>query len=738
MSLVETTLANMRVLRSPTIERSTESRGRSRKALNHLVHLILSLLAVAGTALAITQPEGWRNGLLAIGVAGILYLGNLILFRYVQSIRWGTLTLVGSAGIAIWLNILSYQGEYPLSSLLWITILVWFAIVLAGYKSGLLTAGVMIIMFFMYHYQATPLFYQFNGSATQYIVVPASTFLLSFGIFLCCSTLLLALVDYNRSRYEAQLVASEQRRRLYIEQTNMAIIDCDIAGNITGWNAGAERMFGYQEAEMLGKSTIEGLTASEAQATVRAILADLHGSTAGEIRNTNKNIRKDGRAIVCAWSHTSIRTAEGHFLGFICSAVDITDQIEKERELQLAKETAEAAAHAKGTFLANVSHEIRTPMNGIIGMTNLLRSEKLATQQSEYVENIHKSATALLSIINEILDFSKIESGKVTLEEQQFNLQQCIYDAMSLFEYRETCNAVALTVAIHPRVPSTVKGDAGRLRQILVNLIGNAVKFTREGEIRVMVDATSIGPNQIELTCSVQDTGIGIPPEKLDQLFESFAQVDVSTTREYGGTGLGLSISKLLVEKMGGKIWVESRLNYGSTFHFTLLLQRVRSYHTPQRQNHRNVMKCAKALISMAKQPADLAILLVEDNLINQKVAVRTFEYLGYAVDIANNGVEAVTAITQRRYDVIFMDIQMPQMDGLAATRQIRQLTHARPQLQIIAMTAAVLEDEKRLALDAGMNALLSKPIHPEELAQTLIEIQQQRENHSALAAVPA
>jgi CheY-like chemotaxis protein len=377
-------------------------------------------------------------------------------------------------------------------------------------------------------------------------------------------------------------------------------------------------------------------------------------------------------------------------------------------------------------------------MNGIIGMTNLLRSEKLATQQSEYVENIHKSATALLSIINEILDFSKIESGKVTLEEQQFNLQQCIYDAMSLFEYRETCNAVALTVAIHPRVPSTVKGDAGRLRQILVNLIGNAVKFTREGEIRVMVDATSIGPNQIELTCSVQDTGIGIPPEKLDQLFESFAQVDVSTTREYGGTGLGLSISKLLVEKMGGKIWVESRLNYGSTFHFTLLLQRVRSYHTPQRQNHRNVMKCAKALISMAKQPADLAILLVEDNLINQKVAVRTFEYLGYAVDIANNGVEAVTAITQRRYDVIFMDIQMPQMDGLAATRQIRQLTHARPQLQIIAMTAAVLEDEKRLALDAGMNALLSKPIHPEELAQTLIEIQQQRENHSALAAVPA
>jgi CheY-like chemotaxis protein len=287
-------------------------------------------------------------------------------------------------------------------------------------------------------------------------------------------------------------------------------------------------------------------------------------------------------------------------------------------------------------------------------------------------------------------------------------------------------------------VPSTVKGDAGRLRQILVNLIGNAVKFTTKGEIRVMVDATSIGPNQIELTCSVQDTGIGIPAEKLGQLFESFAQVDVSTTREYGGTGLGLSISKLLVEKMGGKIWVESRLNSGSTFHFTLSLQRVRSYHTPQRQNHRNVMKCAKALINMAKQPADLAILLVEDNLINQKVAVRTFEYLGYAVDIANNGVEAVTAVTQRRYDVIFMDIQMPQMDGLTATRQIRQLMVKRPQLQIIAMTAAVLEDEKRLALDAGMNALLSKPIHPEELAQTLIEIQQQRENHSTLAAVPA
>ena len=522
---------------------------------------------------------------------------------------------------------------------------------------------------------------------------------------------------------EDELRAAHERLSAIIDFLPDATFVIDRDKKVIAWNRAMEEMTGLCKEQIIGKS--DYAYALPFYGEPRPILIDLIDKSDTEIESKYLSLERMGRTICAeafvpslfrgrgayAWSKASLLyDGQGSLIGAIETIRDITERKLAEEELKRAKEAAEAAARAKSEFLAMLSHEIRTPLNAIIGMTSLLIADHgISPAILDSIETIRDSGDALLAIINDILDFSKMEKEILRLECQPFDLQSCIEESIGQVILKAREKGLQVSYSKSDLAPSTLVGDSSRVRQILINLLSNAIKFTDKGEVVVTVETMPLSGDSQEILISVKDTGIGIPRDRFDMLFRPFSQADMSSKRRYGGTGLGLAISRKLVDLMGGRIWAESEPDRGSIFHFTIPL------HTTLDRTDDALPLATQREPSIEASPGEnFRILLAEDNPVNQKVALKMLKKLGFSADAVTNGWEVLEALERKHYDVVLMDIQMPEMDGFETAQRIRQKWPEKP--RIIAVTAYALEGDRERCLAAGMDEYLRTPVKLDEL----------------------
>lgn len=511
-------------------------------------------------------------------------------------------------------------------------------------------------------------------------------------------TMFTAFIRDISARLEAE---TELRLSAQTFESSEAIFICCANGNIIRANHAFTRITGYKNTEIIGKNPRILSSGKHSQKYFQEMWSILleQGKWSGEIYNKRKN----GVIFPEYLNISAVKDAKGTVTHYIAHLIDISQQKHNEENLRKARLEAEISNESKSRFLATMSHEIRTPMNAVLGILDLLKDTKLNNQQLGLVKTGRDSGELLLTIINDILDFTKMDSDKLQLENSGFDLHLLLANATELLQNIAQDKALALTLTLADDLPQFAKGDPDRIRQILINLINNAIKFTATGSINVTASADLTNDGMMILRCKIKDTGIGISEKNQAALFEEFTMVDQTHSRRFEGTGLGLAICKRLVSLMHGDINVKSELGNGSTFEFTIKLEIA---------NERDL---TKELTTSANQQPVLAgtrILLAEDNTANQMVIKRTLELSLLQVDTVSNGLEAIEAVRNLPYDIVLMDISMPEMDGMAATQAIRQLTSEARNIPIVALTAHSLSGDKDRFMRAGMNDYLSKPIN--------------------------
>jgi PAS domain S-box-containing protein len=535
---------------------------------------------------------------------------------------------------------------------------------------------------------------------------------------------------------EIELAAQLRFVELLLDATPTAIYLKDLGGRYLRFNQAFEELFGIERAQWIGKNVFD-LVPGEPAVLMDAMDQVLFRNRKLQTYEASFTNHKTGISRDGLYWKTVLTNSAGEVTALVGTILDVTERNRIQRELQAALQEARAATIAKSQFLANMSHEIRTPMNAILGMLKLLQYTELNQNQFDYVSKTEGAAQSLLGLLNDILDFSKIDAGKLELEARPFGLDRLLRDLSVIVSGNIGAKPVTVLFELDPAVPNVLIGDALRLQQVLINLSGNAIKFTAQGKIVIRILLLAQTDALCRLRFSVRDSGIGIAPENQKHIFDGFSQAEASTTRRYGGTGLGLSISKRLVALMGGELKLESVLGQGSTFYFELEL--VASTHaTPDEQERLAAplltslhvpLKPGAPVVRPAKprRLEGLRLLVVEDNLVNQQVARELLKHEGAMVEIADNGELGVAAVASAapQFDAVLMDLQMPVMDGYAASRAIRQKLGL-TRLPIIAMTANAMASDREACLAAGMNEHVGKPFNLKHLVEVLQRLTRQ------------